>query len=210
MTVSRSDELAALMCSKICHDLISPIGALGNGIEVLEDEDDEEMRQTALDLIAGSVRTASDKLQFARLAFGLAGGPGGSLDLAEAARAAQGYFAHTKAKLNWSPNVEARPKDDVRLMLNLLLVGLMGIPRGGEIAAEMSNEPFSARISVTGKSAGLNEQIRAALDGNADLDELDARMIQPFYAGLIARRLGTQIEIQEGEDTLNLYARLAA
>ena len=78
MTILALDpmDLAALLCSRVCHDVISPVGAIVNGLEVLEDEDDPSMRDVALELIKKSARSASARLQFCRLAFGAAGWSG--------------------------------------------------------------------------------------------------------------------------------------
>ena len=95
MTVFELDslDLAALLCSRVCHDVISPVGAIVNGLEVLEDEKDPEMREIALDLIKKSAATASARLQFCRLAFGAAGSAGASIDTGEAEKVVRGLFA---------------------------------------------------------------------------------------------------------------------
>lgn len=84
-------DLAALLCSRVCHDVISPVGAIVNGLEVLEEEKDESMRAFAEDLIRKSARQASARLQFARLAFGAAGSAGAAIDLGDAAQIAKGF-----------------------------------------------------------------------------------------------------------------------
>src|SRR3954466_1345278 len=95
-------ELAALLCSRVCHDVISPVGAIVNGLEVLEDENDPAMRDFALDLIRTSARQASARLQCARLAFGAAGSAGASIDLGDAEQVAHGLFQDDKITLTWS------------------------------------------------------------------------------------------------------------
>ena len=200
-------DLAALMCSKLCHDLISPIGALGNGIEVLADESDASLREDALELIGASARAAAAKLQFARLAFGTAGGVGGTLDLAMAARAAADYFATTKARLHWEPEQSSAPKDLVRLCLNLLLVGLDCIPRGGRVSASLSlqgENGFAFTVQAAGQAARLPDPIKSAVEGSIALDELDARLVQPYFTGHLARMLEGRISMlpQDGEVVL--------
>ena len=94
-------DLAALLCSRVCHDVISPVGAIVNGLEVLEEEKDADMRTFALDLIKKSAATASAKLQFCRLAFGAAGSAGASIDTGDAERVTRGLFGDDKIKLEW-------------------------------------------------------------------------------------------------------------
>ena len=204
-------DLASLMCSKLCHDLVSPIGALGNGVEVLADETDAELREGALDLIAQSARAAAAKLQFARLAYGSAGGAGGTIDLASAARAAQEYFGTTKASLEWEPGAQAVPKDAARLCLNLLLVALDCIPRGGEIRAvlDLSPEGHGSFVAeATGRGARIAEPTWAAISGKTPSEELDARLVQPFFTGHLARQIGAEVTQQADEASVRLTARL--
>ena len=86
-------DLAALLCSRVCHDIISPVGAINNGLEVLDEDNGEEMKAFAFDLIRKSARQASAKLQFARLAFGAAGSAGAEIDLGDAEKVARGWMA---------------------------------------------------------------------------------------------------------------------
>src|SRR5258708_6435515 len=96
-------DLAALLCSRVCHDLISPTGAILNGLEVLDEkESDQETRNFALDLIKKSARTASARLQFCRLAFGAAGSAGAQIDLGDAQSMARAFIEDDKTKLTWS------------------------------------------------------------------------------------------------------------
>jgi histidine phosphotransferase ChpT len=204
-------DLASLMCSKLCHDLVSPIGALGNGIEVLADESDAALREDALDLIAQSARAAAAKLQFARLAFGSAGGAGGTLDLASAARAAQDYFATTKASLEWEPAARTVPKDAARLCLNLLLVALEAIPRGGELRATLDLDAEGHgdfRVEATGRGARMPDRTWAAILGQTLEDELDARLVQPFFTGHLARCIGAELAYETDQASVKVSARV--
>jgi len=206
-------DLAALMCSKLCHDLISPIGALGNGLEVLADESDGPLRQDALDLIGASAKAAAAKLQFARLAFGMAGGTGGTLDLGQAARAATDYFDTTKAHLDWDPKQSSAPKDLVRLCLNLMLVALDCIPRGGRVSATLepgADDRFAFTVQAAGQGARITEPTRAAMAGTMALEELDARLVQPYFTGHLARILGGELSVEPGEGEITLKVARAA
>jgi histidine phosphotransferase ChpT len=201
-------DLAALMCSKLCHDLVSPIGAMANGLEVLDDETDAEMRESALELLGASAKAATAKLQFARLAFGSPGGAGGTLDLAMAARAAADYFDTTKAELAWTPAQTAAAKDVVRLCLNSLLLALDCIPRGGAVEADLSidDSKFSFTVRATGQGARVPEPLALALEGGMPVEELDARLVQPFFTGHLARMLGAELSLSAGEGEILVRA----
>src|SRR3954464_3306361 len=140
-------DLAALLCSRVCHDVISPVGAIVNGLEVLEDESDASMKDFALDLIRKSARQASARLQFARLAFGAPGSAGASIDLGDAEQVARGMFQDDKITLTWPPPRALLPKNKPKLFLNLLVTAMSAIPRGGAIdvavtgAAGMGDAP---------------------------------------------------------------------
>ncbi|MEG9505278.1 MAG: histidine phosphotransferase family protein, partial [Methylorubrum extorquens] len=126
-------DLSALLCSRVCHDVISPIGAIVNGLEVLEDDDDPSMREFALELIRKSARTASARIQFARIAFGAAGSAGASIDLADAEKVSKAMFADEKTQIAWSAPQALFPKNKVKLLLNLVVIASSAIPRGGLI-----------------------------------------------------------------------------
>ena len=127
-------DLAALLCSRVCHDVISPVGAIANGLELYDDpEMDEETRQTALDMVRSSARTASAKLKFCRIAFGAAGSAGASIDMGEAGETAMAFVGSEKVKLDWLVPRENRPKQQVKLVLNMLLMAMAGVPRGGTV-----------------------------------------------------------------------------
>ena len=126
-------ELAALLCSRVCHDLISPVGAIVNGLEVLDDNPKPEDRDFALDLIRKSARTASARLQFCRLAFGAAGSSGAQIDLGDAQNMAKGHIEDGKITLSWNLPRLLLPKNRVKLLLNMLIIAQQTIPRGGTL-----------------------------------------------------------------------------
>ena len=123
-------DLAALLCSRVCHDLISPVGAIANGIEVMEEDKDEETRTFALDLIKKSAYQASAKLQFCRLAFGAAGSAGAQIDLGDAEKAARGLIEDGKTTLVWNLPRLLLAKNRVKLLLNMVLIAASSISRG--------------------------------------------------------------------------------
>jgi histidine phosphotransferase ChpT len=196
-------ELAALLCSRVCHDVISPVGAITNGLEVLADDDDPEMKVHAMDLITKSAAQASAKLQFARLAFGAAGAAGAALDLGDAKAVAEGLMKSEKANLAWEAPHATIGKDYVKLALNMLLIGIAAIPRGGEVAVTIEGDMTAPtlRVRSRGQAARVPDETAAFLNGRAADKFLDARAAQPYFTGLVARSLGHAIGARmEGEE----------
>ncbi len=209
-------DLVALLCSRMCHDVISPVGAIVNGLEVLEDETDPAMRDFALDLIRKSARQASARLQFARLAFGAAGSAGASIDLGEAEQVARGMFQDDKVTLTWSAPRALLPKNKVKLLLNLLVTAMNAIPRGAiDVAvtgvAGMDDAPT---VAFTLKAKGLNARIpphaEALLAGSPESGTVDAHGVQTYYAGLVARAAGMCVTLSINGDEVAIRASLDA
>lgn len=195
-------ELAALMCSRVCHDVISPVGAITNGLEVLADDDDPEMRAHAMELITKSATQASAKLQFARLCFGAAGSASAELDLQDAREVADGLLMGERATLNWTAPAAMLGKDYVKLLLNMILIGMAAIPRGGEVAVSVEGDMAkpTLRVQSSGQAARIPVETAAFLGGRSPDHFLDARAAQPYFTGLVARSLGLSIDARmEGE-----------
>jgi histidine phosphotransferase ChpT len=195
-------DLAALLCSRVCHDLISPVGAIVNGLEVLEEAKDEETKTFAMDLIKKSANNASAKLQFCRIAFGAAGSAGSQIDLGDAQTVARGFLEDGKTTLAWNLPRVLLVKNRVKLLLNMLLIAGQAIPRGGQLTVDPIGEGETLGFKVT--AAGTNAKILAStpplLGGDAGSEPLDAHHIQPFYAGLLARACGmTAAMAMEGD-----------
>jgi len=185
-------DLAALLCSRVCHDLISPVGAIVNGLEVLEEAKDEETKNFALDLIRKSANTASAKLQFCRIAFGAAGSAGAQIDLGDAQTTARGFLEDEKTKLAWNLPRELLAKNKVKLLLNMLLIAGQTIPRGGQLTVDPigSGEAMGFKVSAAGTNAKILATVPPLLGAEAGAEALDAHRIQPFYAGLLAKACG--------------------
>jgi len=190
-------DLAALLCSRVCHDLISPVGAIVNGLEVLEEDKDEETKTFALDLIKKSARQASAKLQFCRLAFGAAGSAGAQIELGDAEKAARGLIEDGKTTIVWNLPRELVAKNRAKLLLNMLMVGGGAIPRGGTLTVD----PLGTGYRIT--ASGLNARITPAtaeLIGGSPAHPVDAHGIQPLYTGILARDCGLTVSAAaEGE-----------
>ena len=195
-------DLAALLCSRVCHDLISPVGAIVNGLEVLAEEKDEETKNFALDLIKKSAGTASAKLQFCRIAFGAAGSAGAQIDLGDAETITRGFFEDDKTKLAWNLPRALLAKNRVKLLLNLLLIAGQTIPRGGRLTVDPigEGESMGFKVSAAGVNAKVPPAVAALLAGDAGGTALDAHRIQPFYASLLAQASGVKAAMaMEGE-----------
>ena len=199
-------DLAALVASKICHDAIGPMTAIGFGLDVLdEDDDDDEQQETALSMIRNGVGSITAKLQFSRLAFGAAGSSGFEIDLQEAQAVARNYVeGDGKQKVEWNCTVASMPKNHVKLLLNLVAISMGTIPRGGVISVNIEGDKDCPGISI--KTSGPKARVPA---GIVDLvnctpaEEVDARSIQPYFAGRVAAEIGASIKIaMDGEDVL--------
>lgn len=195
-------DLAALLCSRVCHDVISPVGAIANGLELIDDpEMDAETKETALAMVRSSSKTASAKLKFCRIAFGAAGSAGALIDMGEAGEIAKAFVGEEKVKLDWLAPRENRPKQQVKLVLNMMLMAMSGIPRGGTVTVQAEGDTFTARAQ--GDRAKLPEATLHVLDGTADLNTLDARLVQPYYAKQLAHSAGLSLSMaMDGDDVL--------
>jgi histidine phosphotransferase ChpT len=202
-------DLAALLCSRVCHDVISPVGAIVNGLEVLEEDKDESMREFALDLIRKSAKSASARLQFCRLAFGAAGSAGASIDTGDAEKVARGLFgADERTTLNWEGPRAFMAKNKVKLLLNLCLIASACIPRGGVMNVRIDGEGDDASLSVAVKGPNLKlaSHVANLLDGVSDSGTVDAHGIQPFFTGLVARDCGMQVQVNATMEEVALKA----
>ncbi|MGO4173271.1 histidine phosphotransferase ChpT [Bosea sp. TAF32] len=204
-------DLAALLCSRVCHDVISPVGAIVNALEVLE-EDDPSMRDFALELIKKSARNASARLQFARLAFGAAGSAGAMIDLGDAGNVANGFLNDEKLSLDWDAPRALLPKNQVKLLLNLLVIAAQAVPRGGKLVsrASVEGEQGSFEIKATGSHARIPAHVEELLAGNAPGGTIDAHAVQPVYTGMVARAAGMEVSVAIDGETVTIKAAKAA
>jgi histidine phosphotransferase ChpT len=203
-------DLAALLCSRVCHDLISPTGAIVNGLEVLEEKDsDEETKAFALELIKKSAKTASGRLQFCRLAFGAAGSSTAQIDLGDAENMVRGFLDDDKTKLTWKLPRVLLPKNRVKLLLNMVVIAGQTIPRGGTLTVEPTGEGegMSFRIAAAGLNARIPQAIVGLLEGKSESGTIDAHAIQPFYTGLLARACGMGVSLAAEGDQIIVAAQ---
>ena len=189
-------ELAALLCSRVCHDLISPVGAIVNGLEVLDDNPKPEDRDFALDLIRKSAKTASARLQFCRLAFGAAGSSGAQIDLGDAQAMARGHIEDGKVTIAWNLPRLLLPKNRVKLLLNMLIIAQQTIPRGGTLTIDPigEGEAMSFRVTSSGLNARVPQNIVDLLSASSSAT-VDAHAVQPYYTRLLAQACGLNVTL---------------
>ncbi len=197
-------DLAALLCSRVCHDLISPVGAIVNGLEVLDEDKDEETKTFALDLIKKSAHQASAKLQFCRLAFGAAGSAGAQIELGDAEKTARGLIEDGKTTIVWNLPRELVPKNRAKLLLNMLMVAVGAIPRGGTITVDAAGAGY--RVAAAGLNARLTQTTAELLSGSP-AHPVDAHAIQPLYTGILARDCGLTVGAAPEGDAVVVTAR---
>jgi len=205
-------ELAALLCSRVCHDLISPVGAIVNGLEVLDDNPKPEDKEFALDLIRKSAKTASNRLQFCRLAFGAAGSAGAQIDLGDAEKMARGHLEDAKTRIEWNPTRAYLPKNKVKLLLNMLIIAQQTIPRGGVLTVDQVSEGDTLGFRVN--AAGLNARLPQAIVTMLSVEQvgsIDAHAVQPYYTRLLAEACGLGVVmVAEGEAVVVTASATAA
>ena len=205
-------DLAALLCSKVCHDVISPVGAIVNGLELLEEERDADMREEALGLVRRSARTASAKLQFCRIAFGAAGSAGASIDTGDAEQVSRNLISDDRTKVEWNAQRLLLPKNKVKLLLNMCLIAAASIPRGGVVSVTITGDGESAGLKVT--SAGSHVRLAATVadlvKGEPENGTVDAHGIQAYYTGLVARSCGMSIDLQASPEGVSIEAKAAS
>ena len=200
-------ELAALLCSRVCHDLISPVGAIVNGLEVLDDNPKPEDRDFALDLIRKSAKTASARLQFCRLAFGAAGSAGAQIDLGDAQAMARGHLEDGKITIAWNLPRLLLPKNRVKLLLNMMVIAQQTIPRGGTLTVDPlgEGEALSFRVTASGLNARIPQNVADLLSSN-NVPAIDAHSVQPYYTRLLAQACGLSVTLKPEGDAVAVTA----
>ena len=197
-----ANDLAAMLCSRVCHDLINPVGAINNGLQTLEDPAQAAMADFAKEMVANAARQAQAKLEFARLAFGASSTAGTEFDSRECERVAKIFFEIEKADLDWKIAPVFLPKNKAKTFMNMLLIAAAAVPRGGLVIAELEGEAGKEVFKLTATSDPDKKQktlmpmgVEELLSGNPE-EGVDARGIQPFYTGLLARMSGLELTIK--------------
>lgn len=202
-------DLAALLCSRLCHDMLSPVGALSNGLELLADEQDPEMRKRCIELLEQSARISADKLKFFRLAFGAAGGFGDAVPVEEAKDVIAALAGENKrVELNWAVEESSLPKPAVKVLLNLSQIALDALIRGGtlDIGAERRDGNVEIVARARGAKIAFDETIGHALQGDLPASQITSRTAAAHMVALVAEELGGGLQYALGDDALVLGA----
>lgn len=203
-----SIEFASLLCSRLCHDLLSPVGALNNGLELMADETDPDMRQRCLDLLGDSARTSANKLKFFRLAFGSAGGFGDAVPTHEAKVAIEGMFAQSgRVKLGWLVSDDMLGKLPVKVLLNLALIAGDALVRGGQLDVGAEKRPGVTEIVVRaeGPKLVLDPELRAALAGTLPPGGLGSRTAAAWMVRSLVTGVAGEIVLSSPGEPVLLF-----
>jgi histidine phosphotransferase ChpT len=209
-------DLASLMCSRLCHDMLSPVGALTNGLELLADETDPEMRKRCFELLEQSAKISADKLKFFRLAFGAAGGFGELVPVAEARALIEALVGNKdRIEVNWALASDSLPKPGIKTLLNFALIGIEALVRGGtlDIGAELRpNETGGGSSEIVVRAVGpkiaFDQDIGRALEGALPDGELSSRTAPAAMLYQLAASLGGGLQYSLTEEALVLGAVL--
>ena len=200
-------DLASLLCSRLCHDLMSPVGALNNGIELLADEHDPEMREKCLELLADSARASANKLKFFRLAFGAAGGFGDAIDANEAKGALEGVFGpERRIELGWMVEGDKLPKGAAKLLLNLALLAGDALVRGGRLDVGAENRDGEIELVIRGEGPRilLDPALRETLATGGSDGTVEPRAAGAWLAHTLAKEAGGTIRLSDPDSEVLL------
>lgn len=197
-----STDFASLLCSRLCHDLVGSVGAMANGVELLAEESDAEMRERVLELLADSARQTANKLKFFRLAFGAAGGFAEQVDMREARTALEGLFGDGKVAVEWAVALPAMPKGAVKVLLNLAMIAGDALLRGGRlvVAAEARGGAIELAVRAEGQRLRLDGEVRAALEGRTEPGALTPRAAAAHLVHALAEEGGARVLVSEPEE----------
>ena len=207
MTVSPVD-FASLLCSRLCHDLLSPVGALNNGLELLADETDPAMRERCMELLHDSARVSASKLKFFRLAFGAAGGFGEAVDTREARSAIEGLVAENKRiTFVWAVEISAMPKSAVKVLLNLVLVATESLVRGGtmEVGGEDNEGQLEIVVKIEGAKIVLDPEIRRTLVEGEGQHSVTPRAAAAYLINTLVQEAGGTVIVSEPADGIMIF-----
>lgn len=207
MTIS-SVDFASLLCSRLCHDLLSPVGALNNGLELLADEHDPEMRNRCLELLGESARASANKLKFFRLAFGAAGGFGETVDSREAKAAIEGLFGDNhRVKIGWLVEDAVLPKQAIKVLLNLALIAGDALIRGGQldIGAEVVDDTVEIVVRGDGARIVLDNELRTALTGAPDDAVITPRAAAAYLVHSLVTAGGGSVQVSDPDAPVLLF-----
>lgn len=197
--------LANLMCSRLCHDLLSPVGGMTNGVELLQDETDPAMREQCIDLLAQGARRAAAKLRFFRLAFGAAGGFDAELPVRDICEVVDALAAEARSvEVHWTLQVASLPKAAVKVLLNFALIAIEALPRGGTvtIAVEDNGGAHEIAVRAEGMRIAFDPHVGEAMEGKVAMRDLDAHTAPAELVRLVSTGCGGTIQHARTDEAL--------
>lgn len=209
-----ANDLAAMMSSKICHDLINPVAAINNGLQALADPAQAGMADVAQQMITNAAQQAQAKLEYARLAFGASSTQGTEFDTRECEKVANTLFATEKGDLDWQITPMLLPKNKAKLLMNLILIAIAAIPRGGLVRVKVTGEAGREQFEIVSTSDPEKKQRTLMPQGVPDMvlsmpeDGVDARSVQLYYTGLLARMTGMALTMGLEDTTFTATATI--
>ncbi len=211
MTSTSAIDFASLLCSRLCHDLLSPVGALNNGLELLADEHDPEMRARCLDLLNESARASANKLKFFRLAFGAAGGFGENVDAREAKAAIEGLFGEGgRIEIGWMVEPATLSKTAIKVLLNLSLIAGDALVRGGrlDIGAEKTANGTEMVVRAEGPRLVLDPELRQALEGRTEEADVTPRAAAAYLVSQLVLQANGSVQVSAPEEPFVMFGAM--
>ncbi|QBX38509.1 histidine phosphotransferase [Brevundimonas sp. S30B] len=202
-------DLAALVAGKLCHDFISPAGAIASGLDLLDDPSAADMRDDALALISQSSRKMVALVHFARVAFG-ASTTSESFRTDSLRDLVAGLNEGGRAELRWRIDDQTVDKSAARTLVNLAWLTLAALPTGGvaTVTARSENGRLVLAGLAEGPRARLKPEAVAGFKGQALTEGLQGQWIQPYWLWLTAREAGGRLAATVEDGLVTILADL--
>jgi histidine phosphotransferase ChpT len=204
-------DLAAFVAAKLCHDFISPSGAIVSGLDLLRDPSAQDMREEAMGLIEASARKLVSIVHFARIAFGAAT-TAERFDAEELKRTIQGLFDHMRAELDWAVDVKTFEKPAARALLNLAYLGGGALPTGGVATVAVRQDETEIRMAVEarGPRARLKPETTTGLKGERLTEGLAGQWIQAYWLSQVVADAKGSMSVETDQDLVSIRITLPA
>jgi histidine phosphotransferase ChpT len=202
-------DLAARLAARLCHDFISPASAIVSGLDLIEDPEQQDMREEAMALIASSARKLAALLSFSRIAFG-GSAASESFDVRELERLTRDLYQHVRAELDWSSEAPALDKPAARILLNLAQLGAVALPVGGTATVRVAAGDGGMELSLDarGPRARLRPEAVDGLDGRPFGEGLGGQWVQTYFLRSIVDQAGGSLRLEILEDAVQVRVQL--
>lgn len=193
-------DFAALMCSRLCHDLVGPVGAISNGLEILSEESSSDMEEQVKELLANSTEQAKHKLQFFRLAFGASSNVSMELDYTEARNVLENFFKGSRLRFVWEAGPGVGSKKLIKLVLNMALVVSETLIRGGDLKVDITGEGEDLTVNICGVgNRVIVQDIIFKTLTEEDFEEEESRAVPALLIKYLARELEGRVSITDND-----------